>query len=288
MDFGQSRLDRYIRQIYGRQIPQSIIEKALRNKDILLNGAKTKSSARVSSSDEVFVHPAIQRLFARIALQGKDVPSPDYSRYAEQFKGMIIYEDADLLIINKPAGLAVQLGSKMKLALDVMAKAYNPQARLVHRIDKETSGITVFAKNVETARYMLHLFQSKQVRKKYYAIVSGRLDMLEGKISKPLTRNKSEVVVDFQNGKNAITEFRVLKNLKMARSLVEARPLTGRTHQIRVHMASIGYPIVGDEKYGNRDGKKNDHLLLHAYEVSFKTPQGKTLTKRAPLPKYFV
>lgn len=285
-EFETSRLDKYIRRVYGKHIPQSVIEKAIRNKDILVNGKKPNASDRVSEEDEIFVHPAICKVFSNLSSykEKENYIRHDYSGYVEQFKSMIIYEDDDLIIINKPAGLAVQLGSKTKLAVDVMAKAYNPEARLVHRIDKETSGITVLAKNIETSRYMLHLFQNKQIHKKYLAIVSGKLGMLEGRIDKPLVKNKETVCVDFENGKNAITEFRVVKNLNKNRTLIEAIPLTGRTHQIRVHFSSIGYPIVGDRKYG---GQRALRLYLHSSEISFQTRRGKTLIKRAPLPESF-
>ena len=285
-EFEKSRLDKYIRRMYGKHIPQSVIEKAIRNKDILVNGKKPNASDRVSEEDEIFVHPAICKVFSNLSSckEKENYIRHDYSGYVEQFKGMIIYEDDDLIIINKPAGLAVQLGSKTKLAVDVMAKAYNPEARLVHRIDKETSGITVLAKNIETSRYMLHLFQNKQIHKKYLAIVSGKLGMLEGRIDKPLVKNKETVCVDFEKGKNAITEFRVVKNLNKNRTLIEAIPLTGRTHQIRVHFSSVGYPIVGDRKYG---GPKALRLYLHSSEISFQTRRGQTLIKKAPLPESF-
>ena len=284
MDFESSRLDKYIRRIYGKLIPQSMIEKALRKKDILVNGARAKASDKVTDNDEIFVHPAISRMFANVYCNEKKKPAIDYSQYLSQFKKMIIYEDKDLIIINKPSGLAVQLGSKTNLSVDVMAKAYNPDARLVHRIDKETSGITILAKNIETSRYMLHLFQTKQIKKKYYAIVSGKLDMVEGRIDKPLRKVKETVVVDFENGKEAVTEFKVLKNLNKNRTLIEAKPLTGRTHQIRVHLASIDCPIIGDRKYGSQ---KSDHLCLHSYEISIPLRNGKLLIKKAPIPDYF-
>jgi 23S rRNA pseudouridine955/2504/2580 synthase len=259
-----------------------MIEKAIRNKDILVNGLKTKSSDMVSESDEIFVHPAICRIFASVyCSEGK--PIVDYSKFIDQFKDMIIYEDGNYIIINKPAGLAVQLGSKTKLSVDVMAKAYNKEARLVHRIDKETSGITILAKNIETSRYMLHLFQTKEIHKKYIAIVSGRLPASEGRINKPLIKNKDTVVIDFENGKEAITEFRIIENLGDI-TKIEVRPLTGRSHQIRVHMASIGCPIVGDKKYG---GIEFNRLCLHSYEVSFIAMQGKKIQKTALLPEDF-
>jgi len=284
MNFEESRLDKYIKREYGKLIPQSIIEKALRNKDILVNGKRASASDKVTSADEIFVHPAIRRAFTNIYCNKEKKVPTDYSKYISDFKNMIIHEDSDLVIINKPAGLAVQLGSKTKLAIDVMAKAYNPNLRLAHRIDKDTSGITILTKNIETSRYMLHLFQTKQIKKKYYAIVSGKLENIQGKISKPLSRNKETVTVDFENGKEAITNFKVVKHLSKNRTLIEAIPQTGRTHQIRVHLSSIGYPIIGDKKYG---GLKDNHLNLHSAEISFVTRSRKTLSKKAPFPDYF-
>ena len=284
MNFEESRLDKYIKREYGNLIPQSMIEKALRNKDILVNGKRAAASDKVSSKDNIFVHPAICRAFANIYCNEKEKPQVDYSKYASKFKDMIIYEDSDLVIINKPSGLAVQLGSKTNLAVDVMAKAYNPNLRLAHRIDKETSGITVLTKNIETSRYMLHLFQTKQIKKKYYAIVSGKLENIQGRISKPLTRNKETVIVDFENGKESITDFKVIKHLSRNRTLLEAIPQTGRTHQIRVHLSSIGYPIIGDKKYG---GLKDNYLNLHSAEISFVMRSGKPFSKKAPIPDYF-
>ena len=284
MNFEESRLDKYIKRMYGKLIPQSMIEKALRNKDILVNGQRAKSADKVTDKDEVFVHPAVCKAFAGVYCEPQEKSPVDYSKYLQQFKDMIIYEDEDLIIVNKPAGIAVQLGSKTNIAIDGMAKEYNSEARLVHRIDKETSGITVLAKNIETSRYMLHLFQTKQVQKKYTAIVTGFLPMVDGTISKPLYRNKETVVVDFENGKEAITEFSVVRNLGKNRALVTAVPLTGRTHQIRVHMASMDCPIVGDNKY---NGQRDKHLCLHASEIYFIMPKGKKIFVKAPLPDYF-
>ena len=283
-DFESSRLDKYIKRKYGN-IPQSIIEKAIRNKDILLKGKKTQSSTQVSDNDDVFVHPNIIKLFQIISNNSIEKPNNNikYSTYLDKFKQMIIYEDDNLLIINKPSGLAVQLGSKTNIALDVIAKEYNPELRLVHRIDKETSGITIMVKNLKTARYMLNIFKNKLIKKKYIALLSKVLNKQSGIIDVKLFKCKDKVLVDDQKGKEAITKYRVIQNISGS-SLVEAVPLTGRTHQIRVHMAYIGAPILGDTKY---NGKKNKYLFLHAYEVSFKDINNKLITVKAPLPEYY-
>lgn len=291
MNFDECRLDRYVKKIYGKNIPQSIIEKATRNGDIKINNAKAKSSDRVLPSDNVFVKPSLERIFANIFCSNIDHPR-QFSKFSEtqakDFSSMIIFENEDLLVVNKPAGLAAQLGSKTHVAVDVMAKQYFSEARLVHRIDKETSGITILAKNIETARYMLFLFQTKQIKKTYAAITTADIAVSDldavVKISKPLIKNKDKVVVDFENGKDAVTEIRFVKRLEKGKVLISACPQTGRTHQIRVHLASIDCPIVGDRKYG---GQKAKHLFLHSSEARFLSRQGKKICLKAEFPEYF-
>ena len=196
-DFDSTRLDKYIKRKYGN-IPQSIIEKAVRNKDILVNGKKIQASTQVTDNDTIFVHPNILKVFQIINKNDTDnnKTSIKYSKYLDQFKQMIIYEDDNLLIINKPSGLAVQLGSRTNIALDVIAKEYNPELRLVHRIDKETSGITIMVKNLKTARYMLFVFKNKLIKKKYIALLSKILNKSSGIIDVPLLKRKDKVLVD--------------------------------------------------------------------------------------------
>lgn len=290
MNFDESRLDRYIKKIYGKHIPQSFIEKALRNKDIVLNGLKAKSSDKVQPEDNVVVKREVERIFANIFCSTREQPNQKIycAEDIEKFRKMIIFENDDLLIINKPAGIAVQLGSKINFAIDVIAKQYYSEARLCHRLDKETSGIVILAKNIKTSRYMLHLFQKKQIQKKYLAIISGEVALNEREIitiSKPLLKNKNKVVIDFEQGKNAITEIRIIKKLSKNKFLISAIPQTGRTHQIRVHLASINLPIVGDDKYY---GAKAKHMYLHAAEISFVSIEGKKILIKAPPPEYFI
>jgi 23S rRNA pseudouridine955/2504/2580 synthase len=208
----------------------------------------------------------------------------DYTKFLPQFRDMIIYEDDNLIIINKPAGLAVQLGTSTKISVDVMAKAYNLEARLAHRIDKETSGVVILTKNIATARWMLHLFRSGEISKKYVAIVSGKFQSPYGRISLPLSRVHGTSFVDIEHGKEAVTDYRVIKQLGDGKALLEVMPLTGRTHQIRLHLSSINCPILGDIKFG---GLRAEHLFLHAHKISLSVRDRGQIHQTAPIPSYF-
>jgi 23S rRNA pseudouridine955/2504/2580 synthase len=286
MSFDETRLDKLIRHRFGKSIPQSIIEKAIRNRDILVNDQKCKASDKVSDNVEIFVHPKIREIFLHFGQKNlSSVKQIDYKDYVDRFKEMIIFEDDELMIIDKPSGLPVQLGSKLNLAVDVMARAYNPDARLVHRIDKETSGITILTKNIASTREMLYLFQNKKIEKNYVAIINGKLPTDEFTIDAPLLKIRDKVVIDYFHGKPSTTKFKTLVEDKINdASLILATPITGRTHQIRVHLASIGCPILGDTRYGN---KKYDFLCLHARYVSFRKSNGKKISITAKLPEYF-
>ncbi|MDR1476282.1 MAG: RluA family pseudouridine synthase [Holosporales bacterium] len=283
MSFDESRLDKLIKRRFGKSIPQSLIEKAIRDRDILIDGRKVKASDKISDDAEIFVHPKIQKIFLNCSCEKQCEKQIDYKNYIDQFKGMIIHEDNELIIINKPSGLPVQLGSKLSLAVDVMAKAYNPEARLVHRIDKDTSGITILTKNLVTTRAMLYLFQNKEIEKNYAAIVTGKLPDKKFVIDAPLSKRHEKVVIDYEYGKKSITKFKILDSTNDT-TLILVTPITGRTHQIRVHLASINCPIVGDTKYGNR---KYDFLCLHAKHISFKKMDGKKISITAELPQHF-
>jgi 23S rRNA pseudouridine955/2504/2580 synthase len=279
-----SRLDRYIRRAYGKTIPQSAIEKALRRGDVLLNGKKCKASDTVSATDSVHANDAAVRIFAMFTQHRDDAMDLLPPDTVDRFSSMIVYEDEDLIVINKPAGLAVQLGSKVRCAVDVMAKAYNRNARLVHRIDKDTSGAVILSKNVETSRYMLDLFKRKAVNKKYVAVVNGEIRRMRWCISKPLLKRGEDVVVDYGAGKEAITEFMVIRTIEPSMTVLEATLITGRTHQIRVHLASINCPVVGDKKYGGLEHKR---LCLHAHKVLFTLRSGKHVQLMVEIPECF-
>jgi 23S rRNA pseudouridine955/2504/2580 synthase len=179
-----------------------------------------------------------------------------------------IFEDKNLIAINKPSGLAVQGGSGITVSVDDYVSKRNWQ--LVHRLDKDTSGVLLIAKNKKIADYLVEKFKKKQVQKTYQALVFGNLQKESGVIEIPLKKkmeNKHEKVrPDFEDGKEAISKFKLIQNFDKY-SIVELTPITGRTHQLRVHMKEVGHPIINDIKYGGPKVKMKNlcsRLCLHA------------------------
>lgn len=285
-----TRLDKHIKRTYGKNVKQSTIEKALRDKDILVNDKKATAGQRVTPSDVIFIHPNILKIFENtVVVKDNSEALKNSQQFVDEFKSLILYEDDDFIIVNKPSGLAVQAGSKIKNSLDFIAMAYNNEARLVHRIDKDTSGITIFAKNLKTSAYMLDLFKNQKVNKNYIAITEGIPSVRDGIINAPLLKIHSKVIVNDQKGKPAVTEYQVTQKLGNNRCIILATPKTGRTHQIRVHFAScLECPIIGDPKYGFHNKKKSEHLYLHSFEVTFENWNRKKIYVRAEMPQYML
>ncbi|MBQ9018413.1 RluA family pseudouridine synthase [Candidatus Saccharibacteria bacterium] len=192
----------------------------------------------------------------------------------------VVYEDENVLVVNKPAGLLSEFKGE-----------YTPEATLekygliVHRLDRDTSGVIILAKNEETQAFLRRQFQERTTHKTYYAIVSGRPKLDAARIDLPIIRNKKRpttFLVD-ANGKESETFYKVLKS-DGVHSLVELHPTTGRTHQLRVHMKYLGHPIVGDFVY---DGEKADRLYLHAGRLEITLPSGERRTFEVPMPESF-
>ena len=195
-------------------------------------------------------------------------------------KPEIIYEDQNVIVVNKPAGLLSEAKGE-----------YCPERTLAdfgfvcHRLDRDTSGVMILAKSLEVQKFLKRQFQDRKVHKTYYAVIEGALKLTEAKIDLPLIRDLKRPTtfrVD-ANGKPAVTFYKTLKSNDEF-SLVELKPVTGRTHQLRVHMKYLGHPIVGDRVY---DGKKADRLMLHAKELEITLPGGKRETFEADLPSEF-
>ena len=207
----------------------------------------------------------------------------------------ILYEDANILAIDKPSGILVHPDqrNKEKTILDLFVKKY-PKLEIVHRLDKETSGVMLLAKNQKAHEHLKKQFQSRAIKKVYNAIVSGSMRSDRGVVNKPIGRSPK----DFRRWlagrgargelREAITEYKVLKRLKNF-TFLEVRPKTGRTHQIRVHMKYLNHPVVCDSLYnpGKPCPKGLKRLALHAVSIEFKNLKGETIKIESPLPKEF-
>lgn len=205
----------------------------------------------------------------------------------------VIYEDNDILIINKPAGVAVEVDvrSSEHTVLDDVRETY-PEAVLVHRLDKDTSGLLMVAKNTVASEYYKQLFKERKVKKTYIALVSGVVPKDEGIISLAITRSKKDFRKRIatprmvEGARQAETHFKVLQRYKEY-TFLEVSPKTGRTHQIRSHLASIGYPVACDKLYGGKKytcPKGLGRQFLHASELEFMTKDGKHVELEAELP----
>lgn len=200
----------------------------------------------------------------------------------------IIFADGYLIAVNKPAGLLAVpgRGEGKQDCLSAQVQQQFPDALTVHRLDMATSGLIVFARGIEMQRQLSHLFQARLVRKRYVAVVSGKLEPESGEVSLPLAAdwpNRPKQKVDTATGRQSLTRYRLLGyDAATNTSRLELEPLTGRTHQLRVHMAAIGHPMAGDVLYG---GKPAERLLLHACLLNFAHPaSGANLVLKSTLP----
>lgn len=284
----QTRFDRYLKRIYTH-LTQGTLEQNLRKGLIKVNGRKCKANLRVSTGDRVFIS---DKLNFKEQTAGAEEFSDSIKKFSEKLlQRYQIYCDDELIAINKPAGIAVQGGSKISLSIDDALKYLNTLSndfRLVHRLDKSTSGVLLIAKGHMSAFKLTKAFKDRLIKKVYLAIVSGKPQKPSGQIFHLMTKNNNGVVsITEDDGKIAITDYKIIKDFG-SYSLIEFMPLTGRTHQIRVHAQTLGCHIVGDIKYGSTEYNKGK-LLLHAEKVIL--PQdifGKEIVIKAALPDYFV
>lgn len=282
------RLDNFlITRLKG--VPKSHIYRIVRKGEVRVNKGRVDVKYRLVAGDIVRVPPV------RVAERSEESYVPQGLQAALQ-QG-ILYEDEGFLIVNKPAGFAVHGGSGVSSGIIEGLRLIRPEAHfleLVHRLDKDTSGCLLIAKKRSALRKLHELFRDDQVHKTYLALLSGQWARKKGVVTAPLLKNVSKggerMVVISQSGKAAETLFKRLQLFRNA-TLVEASPKTGRTHQIRVHAASLGHPIVGDERYGldevNKVFKNKGYkrMFLHAETLKFQHPvTGVLMSISAPLP----
>ncbi|MFK4134473.1 23S rRNA pseudouridine(955/2504/2580) synthase RluC [Pseudomonas luteola] len=281
------RIDNYLRTLL-KGAPKTFIYRILRKGEVRVNKGRIKPDYRLQAGDIIRVPP--------MRLPEKDGPAPVSQALAELMEAAIVYEDKTLIVINKPAGIAVHGGSGVSLGVIEVFRQIRPDAKdleLVHRLDRDTSGLLMIAKRRSMLRHLHEALRGDGVDKRYHALVRGHWPAAKKQIRAPLMKNNlrsGERMVEVNlEGKDALTEFRVLRRYGDFATLVEAKPVTGRTHQIRVHAKHAGHSIAGDPKYGDeafsreiRDlgGKR---LFLHASSLNVPLPDGETLQLTAPV-----
>ena len=288
------RLDRWFKAHFPA-LGHGRLEKLLRTGQVRLDGKRTKASTRLKGGESVRI-PPLEEVVQAPARPRAEVSAKD----ARLVQALVLYRDEDVLALNKPPGLAVQGGSGRERHLDAMLDALRfgagERPRLVHRLDRDTSGVLLLGRNAAAARALAEAFRDRATRKLYWAITVGVPRPLQGKIDLPLAklpgRAGERMAPDEGEGKRAITYYRVLEHMGKKAAWVALWPVTGRTHQLRVHLAAIGTPILSDGKYGGKaaflSGEKISRKLhLHARALTLPHPKtGRPLTLTAPLPEH--
>ena len=276
------RVDRWFRYKLGK-IPQGLIEKYLRNGKVKVNNKKIKSSYKLKIDDRIDLY----NINFENKIPQKKIKYNPTNSIIKSNEDLIIDNNENFIAINKSSGISVQGGTKSKKNLiDIFAKSEIFKATKpfsVHRLDKDTSGVLIMAKNRETAQLLTSLFRLRKVHKTYLAICHGEIENESGEWNENLVR--------YDNGKKIIekakTVFKVIDR-NYNSSLVEMKPITGRKHQLRKQLFNIGHPIYGDQKYklSNSTPGLNKHLMLHSYQIRF-IIKDKKFTYIALLPDYF-
>jgi 23S rRNA pseudouridine955/2504/2580 synthase len=285
------RLDRWFKR-HLAQVGFATVSRWARTGQIRVDGKRAKvdthlvagQTLRVPPGGDPKTGPAARRVLTEEELELAD--------------SMVLTQDRAAIVLNKPPGLATQGGSGTHKHVDGLLDAFaqgGPRPRLVHRLDKDTSGVLLIARTPGSAAFFSKRFSGRTARKIYWALVVGVPAIHDGMIELPLAKQPGtggeKMHVDEENGQSARTRYRVLDRAGNSGCWVELHPLTGRTHQLRVHMAAIGHPIVGDGKYGGQDafltGSISRKMHLHARRLIIDHPDGTPLDVTAPLPEHF-
>lgn len=279
------RIDNFLRtQLKG--VPKTLIYRILRKGEVRVNKGRIKPEYKLQAGDIVRVPP--------LRLPEQDAPATVAQGLLERLEASIVHEDKGLLVINKPAGIAVHGGSGLSFGVIEAFRQLRPEAReleLVHRLDRDTSGLLMIAKKRSMLRHLHEQLRGDGVDKRYLALVRGSWPASKKQVQAPLMKNNlrsGERMVEVNSeGKEALTLFRVLRRFGDFATLVEASPITGRTHQIRVHAKHAGHSIAGDTKYGDDDFSREirelggKRLFLHAYALNLRLPDGEALSLEA-------
>ncbi len=288
-EYGGQRIDNFLRaRLKG--VPKSLVYRILRKGEVRVNKKRIKPEYKLQPEDVVRIPPV------RVA-EATEPPSSKLDSI-KRLEQEILFEDNGLIVLNKPSGMAVHGGSGLSFGVIEALRSLRPEQRyleLVHRLDRDTSGILLIAKRRSVLKSLHEQLREKQIDKRYYALVAGNWPKHRSKVKAPLYKNvlKSgeRIVRVSEQGKTSETRTKLLQAYEGA-SLVEAEPITGRTHQIRVHCLHAGHAILGDDKYCSQElnnwakGFGLARLFLHAHQISFNYRQDKQRkTFNAPLPK---
>jgi 23S rRNA pseudouridine955/2504/2580 synthase len=295
-DEADIRLDRWFKRHYP-ELTHGRLEKLLRTGQVRVDGGRVAGNLRLAVGQIIRVPPMTPPP-VREEVEKKRPPRID-PKLIQELEDSLLFKDDDVLVLNKPPGLAVQGGTGTEIHIDALLDALrfgsHDRPRLVHRLDKDTSGVLLLARSARSAAALTSAFKHRDAKKTYWAVVVGLPKPHEGKIDAPLGklpgRMGEKMAVDPEDGKRAVTTYRVLDAAARHVSLLELEPLTGRTHQLRVHCALLGTPILGDGKYGGKeaflagDGVSRK-LHLHARRIIIPHPNGGEIDVTAPLPPH--
>ncbi len=293
------RLDRWFRARFPA-VGFGELQKLLRTGQVRLDGKRAKASARLEAGQQVRVPPQVQSGEDKPAARTEAPPPPRPARIsaadARALQDRVLYRDDDMIVIDKPAGLAVQGGTgthkHLDAMLDVLTFDTDERPRLVHRLDRDTSGVLVLARSRAAAQALTRAFRARETRKIYLCVTvrvprprRGKIDLALGKTGGP---GHEKMTGDAEEASRAVTLYDVMDAAGQRAALVTLMPLTGRTHQLRAHMAAIGTPILGDGKYGGREAfisglGLEKQLHLHAWRLEIPKPSGGVLAVAAPL-----
>ena len=252
------RLDKYLKTLYT-SLTQGFIEKNIRKKNILINNNRTKSNYLVKVNDNLSILNFHEQIYKNKIIFKKNIKIE--KKDLIKFEKSIIFQNSDFLVLYKWADIATQGGSKINISIDHIIKQINLNYRLVHRLDKDTSGLLLIAKNLTFAKYFSSLFKQKKITKYYIALCEGNPK-----------NNISQVSLNIKNKKqkfeDSLTNYKILYK-KNGISQILYNPKTGKTHQLRIVSKNLGCPIIGDKKYNIFSKFKNEKLMLHAYCLRF-------------------
>ena len=277
-DFSESRIDYFFKKKYPKLSYPSIC-KLFRKGLVRVNGRRVKNSCSLTLGDKI-------RITRNLNLKDdlKTEKKVD-QKYINKIRSWLIYRDNNFIAINKPSDIAVQGGTKVGLNIDDILHGLqfssNERPRLVHRLDKNTSGVLIFARTLKAAVYISELFKKRLVKKTYLTVIQGKLEKMKGKINKPIISGSKEL--------DSLTFYEVIDS-KNNVHLLKVNPITGRKNQIRKHFFLNKTPILGENKFIDFKTKNLDQskkLLLHAYKMEFTDFDGKKINLNACIPKYF-